>query len=43
MKFKKVLVYNLRISMKKDNPIPKNIKTDNLRETVICAGQCYPL
>jgi len=29
--------------MKEDNSGLKNIKEDNSRETIICAGQGYPL
>jgi len=35
------VVYNLRMWMKDDSSVPKNIKGDNLREIIICAGQIF--
>ena len=39
LKLYTVVVYNLRMCMKEDNPGPNNIKGDKLREIIICAGQ----
>jgi len=37
MKLNTVVLYDVRLCMKKDNPVPKNIKGENSRERIICA------
>jgi len=43
MKLYTVMVYNLSMCMKEDNSGSTNVKGDNSREMIICAGQGYPL
>jgi len=37
MKLHTVVLYGVRLCMKEDNPVPKNIKGDNSRERIIYA------